>query len=491
MQGRAETPRSGTESQWETGACADLGAFDRSAADRGAAAFVERTQGAVDWVCLMEDRCPDFFLGYAGYEPQAAVPLARHGPRLDGGWTHADLKVLVDALRARDVRVFLGFWIHECAFVDDDHPELLLRDERGDVWQDRVEQSADFNPLKRMRADPARGIAEGERFADYVVRQWKRLHADFGFDGLFLGDGGMGFRRFAQDADGVRAFDFDEAWVREFAQSAHMRPHAGCEIHAPWDGADPARRAQHVARDVHAHHYQPWANFAIERWTDFYAKLAEAVHATQGELAAYNVMNFDPTMAYQHGVDYRALAGAGLDVLVFQTYDYAWGPRGPFKPPHKDLETNLAALLATKAYVAGTRLRVVFTTETGDSVERWDAPTAHTLGEVYAYGSARLAERGAWRTAVDGTFVVWANETEPSEWSLLRRAFADVARETSPPTRVLVWDDRDVDLLAREGPDAGGYDHLARGADGVMRLTDAAPLPEAAPRAPAVRRRGA
>jgi hypothetical protein len=484
-------PKSGGLAGFEVGACADLGAFDPRELDCGAERFVERSERAIDWICIMEDRWPDFFLNYRTFDPAGGVPLARHGPRFDV-WTQADLRRLVEGLHARGVRVFLGFWPHECRFADDDHPELLMRSgDSGEVWQDLVERSGDLNPMKRMRADPARGIDEGTTFGAYVVRQWNALECDFHFDGLFLGDGGMGFRRHSNDREGVRTFDMDEAWIADFLNSPEGAAdvHAGCALAlcdrrtkvgaGPLSGdAERAARERAVAcaDDLRRHHWPNWVRWNVGRWTALYCLLAEAVHARGGELAAYNVMNFDPCMAYVHGADYRALAHAGLDILVFQTYDYAWGPLGPFQPKEKDLATNLATLLATKAYLHGTKTRVLFTAETGDNVEHWDAPTAHTLGEIHVYGSGRIGEGEGWKPVVDGTFVVWANETPAEEWRLLANAFRHTANSRTEPSRVLVWDDTDVDFLARLGPDATGYDHLVFGADGILRVEYAASL---------------
>ncbi|HEX2021352.1 MAG TPA: hypothetical protein VHH36_01455, partial [Candidatus Thermoplasmatota archaeon] len=346
---------------FEAGACVDLGAFDPTAGDAGAGAWLDRAVSLPTWVVLMEDRQPVFFHGYQGYRPDAPVPLNRHGPHAHA-WTHADLRRLVLAFKARGVRVLLGYWVHECAFVDDRHPELLIRDATGRLWQDRVELNADFSPMRRMRADPEHDVREGERYFDWAARRYARLAEDFGFDGLFLGDGAMGFRRHGKDWKDLRHFDYHEDWLAEFAVDHAFGRHDGCALLDA--SADTAARA----RDVHAHHWEHWVAWNTDRWTDYYRRTAEAVHATGGILAAYNCMNYDPALARLHGVDYRAIAEAGLDVLVFQAYDYAWGPLGPFGDLHiarKDLATNLACLLRTRAHVGhDTPMRIVVTVET-------------------------------------------------------------------------------------------------------------------------------
>src|SRR5438552_12543937 len=115
------------DASFDSGACVDLGAFDPTEEDCGVGAWVSRAQRLASWVVIMEDRQPEFFHGHRGFEPDASVPLNRHGPHAHA-WTHRDLKRLVDAFHAHDVKVLLGYWIHECAFASEQHRELLIRD---------------------------------------------------------------------------------------------------------------------------------------------------------------------------------------------------------------------------------------------------------------------------------------------------------------------------------------------------------------------------
>ena len=432
---------------FDAGACLDLGAFDPTLADCGVAAYVARAQRTLDWVVVMEDRQPVFFHGHRAFEPDATVPLNRHGPRSDA-WRQADVRRLVAAFHEHGLKVLLGYWVHECAFVDERHPELLIRDATGALWQDTVEMNADFSPLRRMRADAEHDVREGERYAAWSARQYARLARDFGFDGLFLGDGAMGFRRHGQDWKDLRHFDHHEDWHAEFRADHAFSRHEGCALLAEAD--TPTRAA-----DVLAHHWEHWVAFNTERWTEYYREMAEAVHATGGILAAYNVMNYDPVLARQHGVDYRGIAEAGLDVLVFQAYDYAWGPLGPFgflDITKKDLETNLQALLRTRAHVGfDTPMRIVVTVETEDEVEGWNAPVPHTLGELHHYGGAVVEDRGAWRRAADGAFIVWGNSVAEGEWRALASTFSALAAPPAPPRAVLAWSEKEIDAAIAAG----------------------------------------
>ena len=455
---------------FHAGACVDLGAFDPALADCGVAAYLAASQRTLSWIVLMEDRQPVFFHGYRGYQPDAVVPLNRHGPRSDA-WTQADLRRLVASFHAQDVKVLLGYWVHECSFVDERHPELLIRDATGALWQDRTEMNADFSPLRRMRADPEHDVREGERYATWSVRQYEKLATDLGFDGLFLGDGAMGFRRHGQDWKDLRHFDYHEDWLAEFVADHAFARHDGCRL-----GTSAPTSEQ--AADVQAHHWSHWVAFNNERWTDYYRTMAEGVHASGGILAAYNVMNYDPALAALHGVDYRGIAEAGLDILVFQAYDYAWGPLGPFGFLHiakKDLETNLQALLRTRAHVGyDTPMQIVVTVETEDEVETWNAPVAHTLGELHHYANAAAHDGTAWRRAADGAFIVWGNSVRPPEWRALASAFATLSDPPPTPRSIVVWDAKEIEEISRRVPVASEpadlYAHIAdeNGVSGIL-----------------------
>lgn len=456
---------------FSAGSCLDLGAFDPSLDDCGVGAFLARAQNTLDWVVLMEDRQPVFFHGYAGYEPGAPVPLNRHGPGAHA-WRQQDVKRLVEAFHASDVKVLFGYWVHECSFVDERHPELLIRDATGELWQDRTEMNADFSPLRRLREDAHHGIRGGERYADWSARRYADLARDFGFDGLFLGDGAMGFRRHGEDWKDLRHFDFHEDWLAEFRMDHAFSHHDGCAIGA---GATTAE----CAADVQAHHWAHWVEFNTERWTEYYRTMAKAVHDTGGILAAYNCMNYDPMLARQHGVDYRGIAKAGLDILIFQAYDYAWGPLGPFGSLNivrKDLETNLQALLRVRAHVGhDTSMQVLVTVETEDEVETWNAPVAHTLGELYHYGNALSHDGTDWRRATDGAFVVWGNSVAEEEWRGLSAAFAALSNRPHAPHASLEWDEAEITSALPVSKDTHAiYAHLATTL-GVAAITRAGP----------------
>ena len=189
-------------------------------------------------------------------------------------------------------------------------------------------------------------LAEGVSYAEYIGRQYERLRQAFGFDGLMLGDGFCGF---------------GSIWDPD--------------LYGDRDG---------TAGD----------------WAGFYRTIAGAVHAGGGMLLAYDQMGLSAAEARRHGADYQALAGAGLDVLVYQSYPQAWA--GFWLESYRtrfDLAANVRNLSTVTAAAAGTGLRVVYTLELGDSVERWWADPAGTAAQMQALDPL-----------AGGRFLVWAND---------------------------------------------------------------------------------
>ena len=199
--------------------------------------------------------------------------------------------------------------------------------------------SSQMYPFVRLRP-------EGITYAEYIGRQYARLREAFEFDGLMLGDGFCGF---------------SSVW-------------------------DPDRYGD-LAR-------------TIPEWTGFYRTIAEAVHGAGGLLLAYDQMGMSAGEAQGHGVDYRALAGAGLDVLIYQSYPQAWA--GFWLESYRnrfDLAANTRNIATVTAAVLGTGTRVLYTVELGDSVERWWGEPRRTVEQMAALDPL-----------AGGRFLVWAND---------------------------------------------------------------------------------
>ena len=159
-----------------TAVCADLGAFRNP---------LQKIPDGIATIVLMEDRSPEFFLGFEGYEPSSAVPLKEHGPFQDYN-TQEDLRILVQRLHEQGKKVLIGFW----GFWGDEHSGPT-------EW---LKRHPELKPRQKDESDIGSpfAILEPEKvsFAEYIAGQYLKLQSAFGFDGLFLGDGLSGFRSF-------------------------------------------------------------------------------------------------------------------------------------------------------------------------------------------------------------------------------------------------------------------------------------------------------
>jgi len=201
-------------------------------------------------------------------------------------------------------------------------------------------------PLSSHLYPFARLQPEGMEYCEYIARQYERLCGAFGFDGLMLGDGLCGFGSI-------------------------------------WDP------------DLYADKED-----TIPQWTRFYRVVADAVHHFQGVLLAYDQMGSSFLEARIHGVDYRELGQAGLDILVYQSYPQAWGGFWLEEFQSRfDLIANSKNLATIKSALAGTNAQVFYTVELGDSVEKWPVAPGRTEEQM-----AKLD------TLSDGRFLVWAND---------------------------------------------------------------------------------
>lgn len=292
-----------------TAVCVDLGAFPKPLPDLS----------GIETIVIMEDRTPEFFLGYESYQPCRPVPLNRHGP-LKNWQTQEDLAELVAQLHNQEKKVLIGFW----GFWGDglsqpsewllEHPELKPR-----KWG----ESDIGNPFAVLKK-------EGVGFTQYIAGQYRKLHDDFDFDGLFLGDGLCGFRSF-----------------------------------------------------IHPERYSDKSGEKRE-WAEFYWKVAQAVHIRGGTLWAYDCMGFDYLESRRHGADYKLLAQVGLDVLVFQSYPTAWVKY--FKlSGKKGLSQDIENFLSIKENVSGEPTKLYYSLEMGDSREGWYPKHKTTKTQMIAF----------------------------------------------------------------------------------------------------------
>lgn len=311
----------------------DLGVFDLTKLRNGTLNLDALTELGTKEIVIMEDRSPKFFLNYDGYKKDGEVPLNRHG-NTEQKWQMEDLKKLVDLLHQKNIKVVIGFWGN----TGDKDNNPFVRDN----WENLkpvVPTSDDVNPLSFVKSRKEKG--KEIPFADYVTGQYQDLKRDFGFDGLFLGDGLMGFRSFL-DPDGP--YDFSEI---------------------------------------------------TPLWTDFYKRVYGGVKRAgkNDTLWAYDCMANGAHKARRNGLDLQAITPY-VDNYIFQSYgNDAWGSDYMNLPGYDvnrdayELATLPEALKAKARYSVGL----------GDSVEQWKGKKSNIKAKhALLRDNARKGTLGVW-----------------------------------------------------------------------------------------------
>jgi hypothetical protein len=183
-------------------ALVDLGAFDLRKLRDNKIDFTAFAKKGIGEIVIMEDRDPMFYLNYGQFEAAKEVPLNRHGNKEDK-WNMSDLQDLVSRLHGAGLKVEIGFWGNS---GNKDGNPFIKRN--WDNLKPVFPTSDDINPLSFVID------ADGSEMpcADYIVNQFRKLNRDFKFDGLFLGDGLMGFRAFMDPEGPYTAEQFSGLW---------------------------------------------------------------------------------------------------------------------------------------------------------------------------------------------------------------------------------------------------------------------------------------
>ncbi|MCC6643664.1 hypothetical protein IT411_02850 [Candidatus Peregrinibacteria bacterium] len=309
----------------------DLSAFDLKRFRNDDLNFDVLVNNKVREIVLMEDRDPQFFLNYADYQADQVVPLNRHGSKEDK-WTMADLKKLIAQLQEKKIKVIIGFWGNT---GNKDGNDFIKRN--WDNLAPVIPSSDDINPLSMVR----NGDDKEMSCADYIVEQYRKLDRDFGFDGLFLGDGLMGFRSFLDPNGDYNTADFNQLW------------------------------------------------------TDFYRKIYEGVKETGNEdtLWAYDCMANGQKRAQKNGLNLEGIAKY-IDNYIFQSYaNDAWGSDYMNLPGYDLNRDKVQSLDLPDALKVKTRYSVGI----GDNVEGW-AGKAKNIGEKHVQigPQAKRGSLGVW-----------------------------------------------------------------------------------------------
>jgi len=312
----------------------DLGAFPLMDVRKGLCSIEGLKKHNISEVVIMEDRDPRFFLNYKKFSRMGLIPLSKHRNVTDNDilpWNMQDLRDLVTLFHKHDMKVHIGFWGH----IDDNADNPFIRENR-EVLCPAITGSDDTNPLSIVHH-------EGEimTFGDYVAGQYKKLVKDFGFDGLFLGDGLCGYRSFMDPL-----------------QTGHFE-------------------------------------YTQKGWEMFYANLSHEVRKQGGKLMTFDVMGRTYKDALASGIDYKAIL-PHLDYLFFQSYGQtAWNaymhiPTYTLARDKKALKSILAELPKKE------QKKLFYTLEIRDTVEGWEATCGAAGRQLRSLDPLAAGKLGVW-----------------------------------------------------------------------------------------------
>ena len=313
----------------------DLAAIPMMKLRQNKLTFDHLKASGIDHVVIMEDRNPLFFLNYKKSKMNQVIPLDRHKCDFDADilpWMEDDLRRLVELFHKSGIKVLIGFWGH----IDDNAFNPFIQANRETLCP-AIPGSDDLNPLSIVNN---KGIIS--TFAGYVVHQYQHLAKNLGFDGLFLGDGLMGFRNFLTPRD-VGGFRFSE-----------------------------------------------------DAWELFYQILSDGIREKlHAEIWSFDVMGRNYEDAKKSGVDYVKIMPY-LDKLCVQTYGgVAWN-----KYMKIDGYTRERDAMAMQSIVGklseSERNKVMYTLEMADTVEGWSTKKSDVQKQVESMSQFPGGKLGVW-----------------------------------------------------------------------------------------------
>lgn len=436
------------ESYYECWIWIELIGFDNTRPDMGAQEYLDKLgfkPKAVSFLITSPDIIhnhnsrnedvifPPDYCSYSGHP--------RNSERERQVWTNSQLRMLIDALHAQGIEVYLAtftFFLENRFHREwvSEHLELLESRRRGKT----IHLDA-LMPLKRF--------TDGTYYEDFFCSQIVKVMQDYNLDGWHAADG-WGPARFP-----LNEADYSDDLVEQFLQAKHITlpptiRHKCDDLHQEWqDRADWIWNTQR----------REWIDFYTERWAQFHAKQSAALHAIGKKVVINSAWTRDPFEAvYRYGIDYQKIIAAGVDGIVTES---ASGAADMEADSGFRLYNYVSALLLTKAFVPQTPL--LFLHGVKDTKEQWDlihhAPTVlekelYSLTNVFYSNGEENLERCA-----SGFVVCLGDGITREEWNWLQKRWCIGFSET--PTALLgatlVWSDEAFqneldDFITSRGP---------------------------------------
>ena len=385
----------------------ELIGFDNGSPDFGVGDLVERCGFVPDGVALLLYN-PDFVHAHDGLgaEHTFLPDICCYGgyeateERERQEWTNHQLHGLVQTLHEAGTKVFPsvfdtyrfeGPWMGA-------HPEVChLSRTRG-----------------RMRSVcPWKHLADGTLYEDFFIGKLLEVIADYGFDGFFGADGYNPPRIPVYDGD------FSDDMVGQFTQAGDVALPAS--LRGPC--GDDAERIEARADWIWQHLRREWIAFQVDRRTSFWRKVVRACHAVGKTVFVNSTWTKDPfESVYRFGVDYRMLAGTGIDGFVLEAAAAALETLTDPGPSARILCGFTAASLLTKARAPD--MPMLWLHGVKDTNEDWQAIRQVPMAlesEVLTYSHLyTVGPGGECAPCVEGPMVCLADCIKQHEWEWLR-----------------------------------------------------------------------
>lgn len=438
---RSQTPPACERWMW-----IELIGFDNTQPDFNVPAFLDNAGFVPQGLSLLFTP-PDFVHTHEGLEREVAFPpdycayggKPYNAERERQVWTNWQLRGLLEELQRHGVQVYFSIFDSFVSHVDgalyrspwcDSHPEL------HQFTRDGVAAGC-LNPLKRFSG--------GEYYEDVFLGKLQQVLTDYGFDGWHAADG------YSCPRMPIWMADFSDDMVAQFTTLLGVDLPAAVAASATTPEAVRVR-ADHIWRE----HRQEWCEFYARRQTQFFTKVANALHALGRQVAFNNAWTRDPHEAYdRYGVDYRRIAAAGVDRFFMETVGagVSIGAESGFRADPR-FEFNFM-LAYTKACLPDMPLLCL--NGTGDTTENWDllnhAP-AVSEREIYTLGHMFVQDQQGFQHASSGPFVCLADGITAPQWKWLRENW--VTAYERAPARVLgatvLWSEAALDAEIDDYP---------------------------------------
>lgn len=371
----------------------ELIGFDNELPDYGTDAFLSRNV-TTSGVSLLFSHLDFLFTDEGEPLPANACSYAAHEynrERRRQVWTLSQVRGLVDALKARGVKVFLS-----CFDMVGSIPERewLAYGRRGTP-------ESHINPVKRI----------GDGYViDGLLDRICRIIELCGFDGLHLADGLSSSRR------SIECGDFSLPICRD------SRINIPAELMR--DGCDAyIKRREWIL----AHERVAWTRFIAERWAMLYDRVFARVKLPIIFNNAWTRDSFEAL--YRYGLDYRRCHTDEAYAVMIEENSATRAITAPedeggviFPLSHRDGFTYEYALMQQNIRLATNGLRQISLTPISDTLEQWDAlrhcPTELMRSIVRRYNNF-VYRNGGFEVCSDAPMYCLSDGIPASDWEWL------------------------------------------------------------------------